>query len=87
VANASDQGANAGSIGGNLDRLKDLLLNTLLTFIIKVGIVGGGEILALLTLMLLFLMPGSDTINGSPGILGNACITCLGTLDDIDTVL
>ncbi len=82
-----DQGAHAGSIGGNLDRLKDLLLNTLLAFIIKVSIVGGGNILALLTLLLLFLTFGLDTIDGPPGILGNACITGLGTLDDIVTVL
>jgi hypothetical protein len=87
TSNAGDQGAHAGSIGGNLDRLKDLLLNALLAFIIKVGIVGGGEILALLTLLLLFLAFGSDTIDGPPGILGNACITGLGTLEDIDTVL
>jgi hypothetical protein len=87
TSNAGDQGAHAGSISGNLDRLKDLLLNTLLAFIIKVGIVGGGKILALLTLLLLFLAFGLDTIDGPPGILGNACITGLGTLDDIDTVL
>jgi hypothetical protein len=87
ASNAGDRGAHAGSIGGNLDRLKDLLLNTLLAFIIKVGIVVGGKILVLLTLLLLFVMPGLDTIYGPPGILGNACITGLGTLDDIDTVL
>ncbi len=48
TSNAGDQGAHAGSIGGDLDRLKDLLLNTLLAFIIKVGLVGSGKILALL---------------------------------------
>jgi hypothetical protein len=47
----------------------------------------GGKILVLLTLLMLFLMFGLDTINGPPGILGNACITGLGTLDDIDTIL
>jgi hypothetical protein len=87
TSNAGDRGAHAGSSGGDLDRLKDLLLNMLLVFIIKVGIAGGGEILALLTLLLLFLAFSSDMIDGPPGILGNACITGLGTLDDIDTVL
>jgi hypothetical protein len=67
--------------------LKDLLLNVLLAFIVKVNIAGGGEILVLLTILLMFLMLGTDTIDGPPGILGNACITSLGTLDDIDTVL
>ena len=59
----------------------------LLAFILEVSIVGGGKILALLTLLLLFLAFGLDTIDGPPGILGNACITGLGTLDDIDTLL
>ncbi len=87
TSNTSDQGAHTGSISGDLDRLKDLLLNMLLAFIIKVGIVGGGKILALLTLLLLFLTFGLDTIDGPPGISGNSNITGLRTLDDIDTVL
>jgi hypothetical protein len=87
TSNAGDQGAHTGSIGGNIDRLKDLLLNALLAFIVEVGIVRGGKILALLTILLLFLMLDTDTINGPLGILGNACITGLGTLSDKDTVL
>jgi hypothetical protein len=87
TSNANNQGANAGSIGGNVDRLKDLLLNALLAFIVEVGTVCGGKILALLTILLLFLTLGTDTIDGPLGILANACITGMGTLDDMDTVL
>ncbi len=87
TSNAGDQGAHASSIGDDVDRPKDLLLNALLAFIVKVGIVGGGKILALLTILMLFLMLGTDMIDGPLGILGNAFITGLGTLDDIDTIL
>ncbi len=87
TSNAGDQGAHAGNIGGANDRLKDLLPNVLLVFIVEVGIVGGGKILALLTILLLLLTLGMDPIDSPPGILGNVCITGMGTLDDIDTVL
>ncbi len=49
--------------------------------------VGGGKILTLLTILLLFLTLGTDTIDGPPGFLGNACIVGLVTHDVIDTIL
>ncbi len=41
----------------------------------------------LLSILLLLLPLGANTINGLPGILDDAWITYIGTLDDINTIL
>ncbi len=64
----------------------DLLLNVLLALIVKVCVVGGGKILALLQVVLLLLLLGMDKIDCLPGIFGYARIACGGALDDVNTV-
>ncbi len=77
---------NACSIGGDGNRLKDLLPNALLACLVEVGIVGGGKILALLWFVLLLLLFGMDTLDRLLGIICNARITCVGALDDPNTI-
>ncbi len=86
TSNACDGRTNAGCIGGDRNGLKDLLPNVLLVGIVKVTVVCGGEVLALLMIVLTFLPLVTDPFNGLLSVLMDARIASVGAFDDVDAV-
>jgi hypothetical protein len=86
TSNACDGRANAGCFGGDRYRLKDLLPNTLLAGVVKVTVVGGGKVLALLMIMLTFLPLVTNPSDGLLSVLMDARIASIGAFDDVDAV-
>jgi hypothetical protein len=86
TSNACDGRANTSCIGGDRYGLKDLLPNALLASIAEVTVVGGGKVLALLMIVLMFLPLITDPLDGLCSILMDARIASVGAFDDVDAV-
>ncbi len=53
---------------------------------VEVAVVGGGKVLALCEVLLLFLMLVADTLDDLLGIVDDAWVVCIGAFDDMNAI-
>ncbi len=87
ISDTSDQQIDASGIGGNWQRLKDMLPNVLLACFVEVAVVCSGKILALLKVLLLLLPLVADLFDGLLSILVDPWFACIRAFDDINAIL